>query len=105
MLCYRLALLLRHHLAFEGEQHLHLFGEKADRAARLAAGAVEHLEQLRWQAGVERAAAGRIDVHAIALHAVGERAITLIDRDAHARFLQPLCEAKAADAAADNDDM
>src|SRR6202008_3872995 len=98
MLGYRITLLRQHHLALEREQHPHLLGQETPRAARLAASAVEDVEQLRRQAGVERAAAGRIDVHAIALHPIGEGAVALVDRDAHAGLLEPLREAKTADA-------
>jgi hypothetical protein len=44
-------------------------------------------------------------VHAIALQAVGEGAVALVDGDAHARLPEALGETEAADAAADDDDV
>jgi hypothetical protein len=87
-------IVLPHHLAFEGKQHLHVFRHEVDRAPRLAAGAVEQVEEMRRQAGAERAAAGRIDV-----------AVALVDRGADAGLLQSLGHAQPADATADDEDV
>ena len=72
---------------------------------RLAAGARKRLEQMRRQALVQRPAAGRIDVDAVALNAIRARAVALVDCDADARLLKALRQSEAADAAADHDDM
>ena len=98
-------IVLPHHLAFEGKQHLHVFRHEVDRAPRLAAGAVEQVEEMRRQAGAERAAAGRIDVHAVALQPIGGRAVALVDRGADAGLLQSLGQAQPADATADDEDV
>ena len=89
----------------ERQQRLHLLGDEADAVRWLAAGALEGIEQVWRQAFVQGAAAGRIDVHAIALQATRGRAVALVERDADAGFLQALRQGEAADAAADDDDM
>ena len=96
---------LLHHVAPDREQHLHLLGEEMHGMRGLAASAVEGVEQMRRQTGVQRAAAGWIDVHAIALQAIGEGTVALVDGDAHAGLLEALGETEAPDAAADDDDM
>ena len=67
------------HVAPDREQHLHSLGEEMHGMRGLAAGAVEGVEQMRRQTGVQRAAAGRIDVYAIALQAVGDGADILAE--------------------------
>ena len=57
MLADRIGLLRRHQLALEGEQHPHVLGHETECPTGLAAGAVEQLEQVRRQAGVQGAAA------------------------------------------------
>jgi hypothetical protein len=89
----------------EGEQQPHALSHKTDAARGLAAGARERLEQMRRQAFVQRTTAGRIDVHPIALHAVGAGAVALIDGDADTGLFQALREREAADAAADDHDV
>ncbi len=94
-----------HQLTVDREQHLHLLGHEAERLVRFAAGAIEDVEEVRREAGMERAAAGRIDMHPIALQAVRQRAIALVGRDADASLLEPMRKTEAADAATDDDDM
>ena len=65
--------------AVEREQHFHLLGNETDAFRRLAASARKRFEQRRWQAFVQRVAAGRIDMHAITLHAVGAGTVAFID--------------------------
>src|SRR4051794_2627300 len=54
---------------------------------------------------MQRAAAGRVDVHAVTLLARHRARIALVDGKAHPCPLQALREAKAANAAADDDDV
>ena len=106
--------MLRHALAPEPwgrissvkrEQHFHLLGNETDAFRRLAASARERFEQRRWQAFVQREAAGRIDMHAIALHPIGAGAVAFIDGGADAGFFQALRQGEATNSAADNDDV
>jgi len=92
-------------VAFESEQHSHLFGEEAHRRARRAAGAVEDVEQVRRQALVHRKAAGRADMHAVALQPIVDGAVALVDRGTEPGLLQTLRERQTANAAADDEDM
>jgi hypothetical protein len=84
----------------EREQHFHLLGDEADAFRGPAASARERFEQRRWQAFVQCEAAGRIDMHAVALHAVGARAVAFIDCGAHAGFFQALRQGEATNSAA-----
>src|SRR6516164_2135899 len=59
----------------ERKQHFHLLGNETDAFRRLATSARKRFEQRRWQAFVQREAPGRIDMHAITLHAVGAGAV------------------------------
>ena len=68
----------------EREQDLSALGEEADAVGRLAAGARKGVEQMRRQTFVQRNTASWIDVHAIALDAIGAGAVALIDCDTDA---------------------
>jgi len=92
-------------VAFESEQHSHLLGEEAHRHARRAAGAVEDVEQVRRQALVHRKAAGRADMHAVALQPIVDGAVALVDRGTDPGLLQTLRERQTANAAADDEDV
>ena len=50
-------------------------------------------------------AAGRTDVHPVALQAIGQRAVALINRGADPGSFEALCEREAAYATADDEDM
>src|SRR5215472_512898 len=89
----------------EREQHFHLLGNKTDALRRPAASARERFEQWRRQAFVQREAAGRIDMHAITLHAVGAGAVAFIDDGADTGFFQALRQGEATNSAADDDDL
>src|SRR5262249_36728737 len=89
----------------EREQHFHLLGDEADAARGPAASARERLEQRCRQAFVQREAAGRIDMHAIALYAVGAGAIAFIDGSADPGFFQALRQGEATDSAANDDEV
>jgi hypothetical protein len=54
---------------------------------------------------MQRETAGWADVHAVALQAVGQGPVTLVDRRTDPGSLQTLREREAADAATDNHDM
>ena len=82
-----------------------MFGKEAHRRIGSSASAVEDLEQMRRQALVQGAAAGRADMHPIALQAIGQGAVAFIDRGADPGALQALRQGEAADAAADDQDM
>src|SRR5215469_7147897 len=97
--------LLRRVHALEREQDFALLGDEADALTGLAAGPREDIEQIRRQTFVQRAAAGRLDMHAIALDAIGAGAVALIDGDADDVFLEALRQREPADAAADDDDV
>ena len=92
-------------LAVDRKQNLHLLGQEPNGAARPAAGALERLKQRRGQAGMQGAAAGRVDVHPITLHPVRGRVVALVKRDADPCQLEPLRQREPPDAAADDDDM
>ena len=89
-------------IAVEGEQRAHLLGEEANRRVGRSAGAVKDLEEMRRQAFMQSAAAGRTDMHPVALQAVGQGAVTLVDCSADPGSFQALRQGEAADAAADN---
>src|SRR5262249_39975074 len=91
--------------SIEREQHFHLLADEADASRRPAARAREPFEQSCRQAFVQREAAGRIDMDAIALHAVGAGAGGFIDGRADAGFFQALRQSEATNSAADDDDV
>src|SRR5262249_34902282 len=106
--------MLRHALApearwrissVEREQHFHLLGYEGDGFCGPAASARERFEQRRWQASAQCEAAGRIDMNAIALHAVGAGAVAFIDGDADAGFFQALRQGEATNSTANDDDV
>src|SRR5215469_653908 len=106
--------MLRHALApearwriasVEREQHFHLLGNETDAIRRLAASPRKRFEQRRWQAFVQREAAGRIDMHAITLHAVGAGTVAFIDGGADPGFFQALRQREATNATTDDDDV
>jgi hypothetical protein len=76
---------------------------KLNVAASSEHGVAEPLPRRRGQAGVQRAAAVRVDVDAVALHPVGAGLRALGDLHLDARPQQPVGEAQAADAAADDE--
>src|SRR5215472_608138 len=92
-------------VAFEGEQHPHLLGEEAYRHIRCATGAVKDVEETRGQALVQGKAAGRADRHAVALQAIVDGAVALVDRGADPGLLETLREGQTANAAADDENM
>src|SRR5262249_1728374 len=94
-----------HHRGVDRQQRLHVLGDKVDRAPGLAASAIERIEQVRRQALVQRKAAARTDVDAIALQAARERLVALIDRGADSLAPEALREREPADAATDDDDV
>jgi hypothetical protein len=96
---------LAHEVAADRQENTHPLGQKPNATAGPAAGAIEQAEQMRRQAGMQGAAAGRVDVHPIALHPIGRRVVTLVDRDTDAGLDQPLRQREPADAAADDDDL
>ena len=73
---------VRDKIAIECEQDAHLLGEESNRHVGCCASAVEDVEQMRRQAFMQREAAGRTDVHPVALQAIGQRAVALVDRGA-----------------------
>src|SRR6516225_9903201 len=89
----------------EREQHFHLLGDETDAFCGPAASVREHFEPRRWQAFMQREAAGRIDMHAITLHAVGAGAVAFIDGSADAGFFQALRQGKPTNSAANDDDV
>src|SRR5215472_6827583 len=89
----------------EREQHFHLLGDEADASRGPAASARERFEQSWRQAFVQREAAGRIDMYAITLYAVGAGAVAFIDGSADAGFFQALRQGEATNSAANDDDL
>ena len=92
-------------ISVEREQHFHLLGDEAKASRRPAASARERFEQRRRQAFVQREAAGGIDMHAIALHAVGAGAVAFIRGGADAGFLQALRQGETTNSPANDDDV
>src|SRR5262249_5569204 len=74
-----------------------------DAGVRLPAGGQEGGEDLRRKARMQRPAARGVDVHPVALEAVGRGAVALVDGDLDAAPAQALRQGKAADPAADHD--
>jgi hypothetical protein len=95
---------VRDKIAVECEQDAHLLGEESNRRVGRSASAVKDVEQMRRQAFVQGEAAGRTDVHPVTLQAIGQGAVTLVDRGADPGLLEALREREAADAAADDED-
>jgi len=89
----------------QGKQFLHLFRQKAEATVSDAAGGGEGFEEWGRQTVMERAAALRTDVDAVALEPVGAGAVALIDRDAQAGFHEALRESEATDAPSDDADV
>src|ERR1700722_15629973 len=87
------------------QQFFHLLGKKAELSAAFAAGREETVPQRGRQAVVQRAAAARVDVDAIALQPLVAHPIALVNRDADAGLAQSLREAKSADAATNDGDV
>src|ERR1019366_312905 len=96
---------LMHEVPADRQQHAHSFSQEPDAAAGPAAASIEGSEQPRGQAGMQGVAAGGVDVHPIALHPIGGRAVALVDRNADTGLLEPLRQREAADAAPDDDDV
>ena len=87
----------------DDQQRGELLGAEAERGGLVGDGVAEALPRRRGQAGVQRAAAVRVDVDAVALHPVGAGLRALGDLHLDARPHQPVGEAQAADAAADDE--
>src|SRR5258706_410662 len=82
---------------FDRQQVLHLLAQKSEALVADAAGRREDVEQIGWQALMERNTAFGADVDAGALQPIGGRAVPLVKRDTDARLLEPLREGEAAD--------
>ena len=82
----------------ESEQVVEMFGGEAKAAVLGRDGVEKSLPCGRRQAVVQRAAAMRIDVDAVALEPIGACPGVLIDVDRYSSTVQALCEAQAADA-------
>ena len=82
-----------------------MFGGEAKAATVDRDGIEELLPRGGRQAVMQGAAAVRVDVDAVALQPVGTSFAALIDGDRYSGAAQTLCQAKTADAAANDHDV
>ena len=92
-------------VAPEAQQIAKLFSGEAEPAAAGRDGVQERLPVGRLKRIVQRSAAVRVDVDAVALQPVGACQRALVDGDVDAGAAQSLSQAEPADAAADDHDL